>query len=206
MKKMMRSTFGRLFNKNWVLAAILICGASVFTSCGNVDDPATKSVSKKCTRFSVVYRINSPKANLDFFDGKYAIKNGDEVKEIDKLYSFIPEFGSAYHVTQIAEFPVEQAVCLHYGVKDDLASFEGNYELNREFSLIVTSYNANDDVLDTQTISDEYTESVTGGDETDLAMTEKLSYVELHAIVAEDGMITLSKVNKMHPEKSGIDW
>ena len=189
-----------------MLAAILVCGASVFTSCGNVDDPATKSVSKKCTRFTVVYRINSPKANLDFFDGKYAIKNGDEVKEIDKLYSFIPEFGSAYHVTNFFGYPVEQSVCLHYGVKDDLSSFEGNYELNREFSLTVTSYNANDDVLDTQTISDKYEEKVDGGDETDLAMTEKLSYVELHASVAEDGMITLSKVNKMHPEKSGIEW
>ena len=189
-----------------MLAAIMICSASLFTSCGNVDDPATKSVSKKCTRFSVVYRINSPKANLDFFDGKYAIKNGDEVKEIDKLYSFIPEFSSAYHVTNFFGYPVEQSICLHYGVKDDLSSFEGNYELNREFSLTVTSYNANDDVLDTQTISDKYEEKVDGGDETDLAMTEKLSYVELHASVAADGTITLSKANKMHPEKSGIDW
>ena len=33
-----------------MLAAIMICSASLFTSCGNVDDPATKSVSKKCTR------------------------------------------------------------------------------------------------------------------------------------------------------------
>ena len=37
MKKMMRSTFGRLFNKNLVLAATLICGASVFTSCSAND-------------------------------------------------------------------------------------------------------------------------------------------------------------------------
>ena len=185
-----------------MLAAIMICGASVFTSCGNADDP----VDLKCARVTVVYRINSPKANLDFFDGKYAIKNGDEVKEINKLYPFIPEFSEAYRISEIAEFPVEQAVCLHYGVKDDLSSFEGNYELNREFSLTVTSYSANDDVLDTQTISDKYEEKVDGGDETDLAMTEKLSYVELHASVAADGTITLSKVNKMHPEKSGIDW
>ena len=78
--------------------------------------------------------------------------------------------------------------------------------MNREFSLTVTSYNANDDVLDTQTISDKYEEKVDGGDETDLAMTEKLSYVELHASVAEDGMITLSKVNKMHLKRNGIDW
>ena len=40
MKKIMRSTFGRLFNKNWMLAAILICGASVFTSCTASDNPA----------------------------------------------------------------------------------------------------------------------------------------------------------------------
>jgi hypothetical protein len=38
MKKIMRSTFGRLFNKNWVLAAFFICGASAFTSCSNNDD------------------------------------------------------------------------------------------------------------------------------------------------------------------------
>ena len=38
MKKILRSTFGRLFNKNWMLAAILICGASVFTACTSYDD------------------------------------------------------------------------------------------------------------------------------------------------------------------------
>ncbi len=35
---MMRSTFGRLFNKNWVLAATMICGASVFASCSHDDN------------------------------------------------------------------------------------------------------------------------------------------------------------------------
>ena len=53
MKKMMRSTFGRLFNKNWVLAAILICCASVFTSCTNdtsdnpVPAPGKNSITVK---------------------------------------------------------------------------------------------------------------------------------------------------------------
>ena len=50
MKKMMRSTFGRLFNKNWVLVATLcICGASAFTSCSNNDDNpvAGKSLAEK---------------------------------------------------------------------------------------------------------------------------------------------------------------
>ena len=45
MKKMMRSTFGRLFNKNLVLAAILICGATVFTACTNEDNPATPDLN-----------------------------------------------------------------------------------------------------------------------------------------------------------------
>ena len=41
MRKILRSTFGHLFNKNWVLAATLICGAIVFTAClSNDDNPA----------------------------------------------------------------------------------------------------------------------------------------------------------------------
>ncbi len=43
MKRMMRSTFGRLFNKNWVLAATLVCGASVFTACSSDDDDNNNS-------------------------------------------------------------------------------------------------------------------------------------------------------------------
>ena len=42
----MRSTFGRLFNKNWMLAAILICGVSVFTACtSNKDNAGTDEKS-----------------------------------------------------------------------------------------------------------------------------------------------------------------
>ena len=48
MKKMMRSTFGRLFNKNWMLAATLICGASVFTSCSeSSDNPAPENAKNR---------------------------------------------------------------------------------------------------------------------------------------------------------------
>ena len=40
---------------NWMLATILICGASVFTSCSNSDDPVTPPVdNKKCTRAEVI--------------------------------------------------------------------------------------------------------------------------------------------------------
>ena len=38
MKKIMRSNFGRLLCKNWVLAAILVCSSSVFSSCSSNDD------------------------------------------------------------------------------------------------------------------------------------------------------------------------
>ena len=48
MKKLMRSTFGRLFNKNWMLAATLICGASVFTSCTEgSDNPAPENAKNR---------------------------------------------------------------------------------------------------------------------------------------------------------------
>ncbi len=46
MKKMMRSTFGRLFNKNLVLAATLVCGASVFTSCSNDNSDNSGSIEQ----------------------------------------------------------------------------------------------------------------------------------------------------------------
>lgn len=60
---------------NWMLATILICGASVFTSCSNSDDPVTPSVdNKKCTRVEVIYSITSPKTNYDYFEGKIALK------------------------------------------------------------------------------------------------------------------------------------
>ena len=46
MKKIMCSTFGRLFNKNRMLAAILICGVSVFTACtSNKDNAGTDEKS-----------------------------------------------------------------------------------------------------------------------------------------------------------------
>ena len=190
---------------NWMLAAILVCGATVFTSCSKADDPVTPTVdNKKCARVHVLYKITNERDNDTFFVGKFALKSGNEVKEKQRLFAVNTNGG--YNVNEIAAFPVEEAVCLHYDVKDNLESYEGDYQMVREVSYEVTSYNAKGDVLDTQTISDEYTERTKGADKSDLEMTAKLSYIELHASVAEDGKITLSKVNKMHPEKSGIDW
>ena len=192
---------------NWMLATILICGASVFTSCSNSDNPVTPPVNtKKCTRAEVIYRITSPKTNYDYFEGKIALKSGNEVKEIKKLLTFVEQQNESYNVNDIAAFPVEEAICLHYGIKE-LESYAGEiYSLNWEMSYTVTSYNAQGEKLDTQTISDRWNESGSVKEKADLESAVKMSYSELHASIAEDGTITLSKVNKMHPERSGIEW
>ena len=191
---------------NWMLAAILICGASVFTSCSNSDDPVTPPVNtKKCTRAEVIYRITSPKTNYTFFEGKIALKSGNEVKEIKKLLTFVEQQNESYNVNDIAAFPVEEAICLHYGIKDGLESYAGDYSLNWEMSYTVTTYNANGDVLDSKEISDEYNAKGQTSSKADLEPESKLSYIEMHASIAEDGTITLTKA-KMHPEDSGIEW
>lgn len=192
---------------NWMLATILICGASVFTSCSNSDDPVTPSVdTKKCTRVQVLYKINSPKTNYTFFEGKFALKSGDEVKEITKLLAYGEGQNELYNVNDISAFPVKEAICLHYGIKEGLESYSGEYSLNWELSYTVTSFNALGEELDTQTISDRWSENGKVQKKEDLEDAVKLSYSELHTSVAEDGKITLSIENKMHPEKSGIDW
>ena len=191
---------------NWMLATILICGASVFTSCSNSDNPVTPPVNtKKCTRVEVIYRITSPKTNYDYFEGKIALKSGNEVKEIKKLLTFVEQQNESYNVNDIAAFPVEEAICLHYGIKE-LESYVGDYSLNWEMSYTVTSYNAEGSKLDSKEISDEYNAKGQTSSKADLEPESKLSYIEMHASIAEDGTITLSKVNKMHPERSGIEW
>ena len=160
----------------------------------------------KCSRVEVIYRITSPKTNYTFFEGKFALKSGNEVKEIKKLLTFAEQQNEGYNINDITTFPVEEAICLHYGIKDGLESYAGDYSLNWEMSYTVTSYNAEGYKLDSQTISDRFSVNGRIQEKEDLEMDEKMSYSELHASVAEDGMITLSMVNKMHPERSGIDW
>lgn len=190
-----------------MLATILICGASVLTSCDNADDPVTPTVdSRKCARVQVLYKITSPKTNYTFFEGKYAIKSGGEVKEISSLLPFTDETNESYAVQNIAAFPVEEAICLHYGIKDGLESYAGDFSLYWELYYEVTSYNAEGEKLETQTIRDRWDERGIIQKKEDLENSVQLSYSELHASVAEDGKITLSRVNKRHPENSGIEW
>ena len=75
MKKMMRSTFGRLFNKNWVLAATLICGATVFTSCSNSEDNPSQEQAKKNRKEFIQHTRENLKylaENLNFYSWEVA--------------------------------------------------------------------------------------------------------------------------------------
>ena len=179
---------------------------TTFTSTFEMKKVEVSPIDNKCARAEVVYRIKSSKDNYTFYEGKYAVKSGNEVKEIKNLVTFAEEQNEGYNINDIAAFPVEEAICLHYGIKDGLESYAGDYSLNWEMSYTVTSYNAKGDKLDSQTISDKFGVKGKIDKKEDLEMDEKMSYSELHASVAEDGKITLSIVNKMHPEKSGIDW
>ena len=70
----MRSTFGRLFNKNWVLAATLICGATVFTSCSNSEDNPVPENTKNRKEFIAHTRENLKylAENLNFSSWSFA--------------------------------------------------------------------------------------------------------------------------------------
>ena len=86
MKKILRSTFGRLFNKNWMLAAILICGASVFTACTAYSDnpvlPAGIAIDE--TNFPDPAFRNYLIETYDF--AKDGILTDEEIKNTKRLY------------------------------------------------------------------------------------------------------------------------
>ena len=94
MKKMMRSTFGRLFNKNWMLAATLICGASVFTSCTEGSDNPAPENAKNRKEFIKHTRENLKDLaeNLNFTSWEVA-NNGNQ--EFNTTVLNNPEFEKA---------------------------------------------------------------------------------------------------------------
>ena len=95
MKKMMRSTFGRLFNKNWVLAATLICGATVFTSCSNSEDNPSQEQAKKDRKEFIQHTRENLKdlaENLNF--ASWAVANNVN-QEFNTTVLNNPEFEKA---------------------------------------------------------------------------------------------------------------
>ena len=82
MKKMMRSTFGRLFNKNWVLAATLICGASVFTSCSESSDNPAPENAKNRKEF-----IKHTRENLKYLAENLNFHSWDRANKINQNFN-----------------------------------------------------------------------------------------------------------------------
>ena len=90
----MRSTFGRLFNKNWMLAATMICGASVFTSCSESSDNPAPENAKNRKEFIKHTRENLKELaeNLNFASWSFA-NNGNQ--EFNTTVLNNPEFEKA---------------------------------------------------------------------------------------------------------------
>ena len=110
MRKIMRSTFGRLFNKNWVLAAILICGASVFTSCSSNDDNPVNPVEPD---LNVAEKIIGKWMTADMY-GQPAVTNDKMVYNfisttqafLSASFSKHPEAGSPWIAIEEADVVV----------------------------------------------------------------------------------------------------
>ena len=86
----MRSTFGRLFNKNWMLAAILICGLTVLNSCAVKDDNPVQKPQTVEEKMKSLYGENKEITDGDF-DQSLAVKciNGTFVgKKTDNIIAF----------------------------------------------------------------------------------------------------------------------
>lgn len=76
MRKILRPTFGHLFNKNWVLAAILVCATSVLTSCSDTtDNPVTENdpLAEKRAQLQALYGENK-KITDGNYDKSLAVK------------------------------------------------------------------------------------------------------------------------------------
>ena len=90
----MRSTFGRLFNKNLVLAATLICGASVFTSCSESSDNPAPENAKNRKEF-----IKHTRENLKYLAENLNFRSWQLINKINQEFNTTvlnnPEFEKA---------------------------------------------------------------------------------------------------------------
>ena len=186
---------------NWMIAAILICGASMVSSCFYVDNPV-ETIPVKCTNYSVSFKFDAPAENNAFFQTKYAWWSGDTQHGPIGVYgTFVSQ---TYPVTENITFPAKEAFYLHYKVKD--VELTGNYTLSSKGEYTVTSYDANGNVLDTKKHEWDLNQ---GGAATaaDLDLAKITAYVELLVSIAEDGTITLTNNSMKEDESlSGIVW
>ena len=161
MKKMMRSTFGRLFNKNWVLAATLICGASVFTSCTEGSDNPAPENAKDRKEFIKHTRENLKDLaeNLNFTSWELANKVNQEFNttvlnnpEFEKaiLPLFIQKIREGIQPveegSELAELGYKQYATIdltefnyRFTMKDDNSGFD--VEEADDFEMIINGFN-----------------------------------------------------------------
>ena len=184
---------------NWMMAAILICGASVLASCSNSDDPVVKT--KKCARVEVKYSLTTAKENKNFFVGKYATWSGDKKEDPETILG--TETNGDYS-NNVSTFPRKEDFFIHYDAKE-LESYEGNFILKWNLEYTVTTYDADDKVLDTETFEREKDFKGTVNSKEDLELAYKMAYMEVHASIAESGDITITHTAKDSGD-SGIDW
>jgi len=161
MKKKMRSTFGRLFNKNLVLAATLICGATTFTSCSVNDDNSSKTANENRKEFIKHTRENLKDLaeNLNFASWEIANEINQEFNttvlnnpEFEK--AIIPLFTQKVRETikpveegsELAEMGYKQYATIdltkfnyRFTMKDDNSGFD--VEEADDFEMIINGFN-----------------------------------------------------------------
>ena len=102
---------------NWMIAAILLCGTSVMTSCFIDDNPVDiPEIYAKCASYSVSFKFEAPVANNAFFQTRYAWWNG-ETKH-GPLTAYGNFISQTYPSKDDLTFPAQEAFFLHYKVKD----------------------------------------------------------------------------------------
>ena len=188
---------------NWMIAAILLCGTSVMTSCFIDDNPVDiPEINAKCASYSVSFKFEAPVANNAFFQTRYAWWNG-ETKH-GPLTAYGNFISQTYPSKDDLTFPAQEAFFLHYKVKD--VAIEGNYTLNSKGEYTITTYDKDGTVLDTKTHAWNLEQ---GGVATavDLDIAQATAYVELLVSIDKDGIITFTDNSMKEDEsQSGIVW
>ena len=156
---------------------------------------------KKCARVDVKYSLTTAKENKNFFVGKYATWSGDTKEDPETILG--TETNGDYS-NVISTFPHNEDFFIHYDAKE-LESYEGNFILNWTLNYTVTTYDADDNVLDTKTFDREKDFNGTVTSKEDLEIAYKMAYMEVHASIGEYGDITITHTAKNSGD-SGIDW
>ena len=188
----------RIFN--WMLAAILTCGATaVATSCSDDDDKP----DKKCSRIEVKFNFANPAENANYFDARYAWSSNGTLN--GPMKATTATISKSYALSQNINFPTKESFYLHYAVKNGVTP-EGQFSLNNQGSYTVITYNSLGEKMDEVVKS--FGMNQTGGATANtLVMAAKTAYVELNFTITANGKITVEDLSTDESKsKSGIQW